>query len=199
MADTKYNERTPVRPVVDKPAKVREKGIARKLSDIFLSEHIDNVKKYIFSDVVIPAIKETIVSIVQNGVEMLFYGDSSIGKKTYKYSKDLGGTYVSYDGYSSGARNRAVEPRNSDRSWHTSRDVIFETRNQAADAKAELILRSKRYGSVSVAELCDMARVKPTYVEGDWGWFELEESDINIIGNNFRGYFLDMPKPIYIR
>ena len=197
MADVNYNERKPVTPVVDEPAKVRDKNIARRFSDIFLSEHVDNVKKYIVADVVIPAIKDTIVSIVQNGIEMLFYGDSTIGRKT-TCRKDIGGTYVSYDGYSTGLKNRAVEPRNSDRTWHTSRDVVFRTRTQAAEAKAELIMRSKQYGSVPVADLCRMGKVNSNWVEEEWGWYELEESDIRIIGNNIRGFILDMPKPVYL-
>lgn len=196
MADVNYNEKKQVESVVDQPAKVREKGLGGRLADIFLSENASKVKSYIVTDVIIPAIKDTIVNIVQNGVEMLFYGETTASPRG---KKSDGGTYVSYNGYyNSGSKSNTARSSDRDRSWHNSRDVLFASRGDAERAKAELIAIFRRYKTASVADLCHLADVESTYMEEKWGWYDLEDRDIHVRSVRGGYYMLELPKPMYL-
>ena len=140
MADVNYNEKKQVESVVDQPAKVREKGLGGRLADIFLSENASKVKSYIVSDVIIPAIKDTIVNIVQNGVEMLFYGETTASPRG---KKSDGGTYVSYNGYyNSGSKSNTARSSDRDRSWHNSRVICVERRCGTSKSRAHRNLQA---------------------------------------------------------
>lgn len=55
----------------------RKATIGERLAKTFLSEeNVDNVGDYLLNDVVIPAIKDTIVDFIQKGTDMLFYGET---------------------------------------------------------------------------------------------------------------------------
>ena len=62
-----------------------KKNNVRKLTDIFISEDVSNVKSYVFMDVLVPAIKKAISDIVTDGVDMILYGES--GRKGRKRSE----------------------------------------------------------------------------------------------------------------
>lgn len=196
MADVNYNEKKHVEQVVSEPAKLKEKGIGGMFADIFLSENIGKVKEYLVSDVVVPAIKETIVSIVQNGIEMLFYGSSGTYNRNTR--KNDGGTYVSYNGYyNKGLKSDRTDTSNRNRSRHSTRDVIFATRGDAERTKAELVEAFRKYKSATFADFCYAAKVDYTYMEEKWGWYELDDQDLRVIPVR-GGFVIDMPKPIYL-
>ena len=81
-----------VEKVISGTAKTKKNEV-RKFRDVFISEDISNVKSYILMDVLVPTIKNAIVDIVTDGVNMIF-GTGSGRKKT------SGLNYVSYRDYS---------------------------------------------------------------------------------------------------
>ena len=58
--------------VVQGKVKVKKKGEVRKFADVFVAEDAHNVKDYLITEVAIPAIKNTIIDLITNGVTMLF-------------------------------------------------------------------------------------------------------------------------------
>lgn len=195
MADVNYNEKKHVNQVVSEPASRRERGIGGTFADIFLSENIGKVKEYLVSDVVIPAIKETVVTIVQNGIEMLIFGTTGSSKTTRKSD---GGAYVSYNEYhSSSVKSNRTDTSNRNRSRHNSRDVLFKTRGDAERTKAELVEAFRKYKTATFADFCYAAKVDYTWMEEKWGWYELEDQDIQVVPVR-GGFVIDMPKPIYL-
>lgn len=186
----KYNEQKKVEKIISGEVKVKEKGFGRKLADIFLSEDAKNVKSYIVTTVVIPAIKDTIVDIVKNGVDMLFYGESRSS------NRKNGGTYVSYSNYyNPGTKNRQPEPRDSDRSRSNNREFIFRSKGEAVDVLDTLFDITKDYQAASVADLCSLVGVTPEWNDYKWGWYDLGGSTVKRVHG---GYILDLPKPMYL-
>lgn len=185
---TNYNEPKKVEKIVD--AKVKEKGLGSKLAETFLSEDITNVKKYLIRDVLIPAIKDMVVDVIKNGVDMLFYGDAKPSKKS------SGGSYVSYSSYyQPTSRSRSETSRNSDRTWNTSRDFIFDSRGDAEktlDTLTEIVIE---YKAASVADLCQLVGVTGEWTDNQWGWFDLSSASVKRVHG---GYMLDLPKPTHI-
>ena len=60
---------------------VKKRNDMRKLTDIFISEDAENVKSYIFMDVLVPAIKKAISDIVTDGIDMVLYGSTGRSRK----------------------------------------------------------------------------------------------------------------------
>ena len=53
-----------MRKVVQGKAVTRKPSLAKKFSDTFIAEDISDVKSYLFFDVLVPAVKDTIVNFV---------------------------------------------------------------------------------------------------------------------------------------
>ena len=67
--------------VVKGTVKTRKRNGVTKLKDVFVNEDTKNVKSYIFSDVLVPAIKKLLYDIVNDGASMLLFGNTSAGRK----------------------------------------------------------------------------------------------------------------------
>ena len=78
-----------VEKVISGTVKRKEQSLAKKFSDTFFEEDAESVKNYIFSDVIIPAIKETFRDVVMNTLEMFLFGQVK-GSNT----KRIGGTSI---------------------------------------------------------------------------------------------------------
>lgn len=78
--------------VISGSAKSKKKGGIQKLANIFIADDVDDVKSYIFEDIVVPAVKDIILDAVKAvlGVNNTYKGRSSTaGKISYrKYYDD---------------------------------------------------------------------------------------------------------------
>lgn len=189
--DDQKEERANIRKVGG--AKIR-KNPGRKFSDLFFEDDIETIKGYVLFDVVIPAIKNTIVDIVTNGVEMLFWGDSSPRKSSRRRREG----YTSYDSYygSTGsercrkASRRDEEDRQSARVDY--RDLIFGSRDEAEDVLQSMIENLAVYHQVTVAELFESAGVTGNgFTDNKWGWTNLDGVTTRRIRD---GYILELPQ-----
>ena len=63
-----------VKKVIKDQVIIKKKNEIQKLADVFLSEDVSNVKGYIFNDIIVPAIRDTLFDIVTKGAKMIFYG-----------------------------------------------------------------------------------------------------------------------------
>ena len=106
--------------VIEGDVKTRKLPLRTKLAHTFIADDVDDVKSYIFMEVLIPAVKNTISEMVTKAIDLIFWGDAG--------SKKIKGTYVSYNSYSSGKSNRAVAKKSAD-----FRDIIFDTRSEAEE------------------------------------------------------------------
>lgn len=188
----KYNEQKKVEKVVSEEVKTKRKGVGKRLADIFLSEDAANVKSYIFTDVVIPAVKDTIVDIVKSGIEMLFYGETRANKTT----KSGGGTYVSYSNYyNTSSRNRQIDTGDRNRNWRDSREFIFASRGDAEKVLIDLTAIIDDYQAASVADLCSLVGITGEWTDNKFGWVDLSGSKVRKV---YGGWIIDLPKPIYL-
>ena len=197
MADIVEYNNTPKKVEKVADGKLKEKSLASKFADVFLSDSLANVKEYILMDVVVPAIKNTIVDIIQNGAEMLFFGDTKASR-----IKKGGTTYgsISYIDYSKpGSRGRTETPRDRNRSRLDGRDVLFDERGEAEEALSDLFELVQDYKAASFADLLQLAGLgdaADTYgVANKYGWVDLSGVTVKATRG---GYFIDLPKPILL-
>lgn len=178
-----------VETVVDSSVKTKKKSEIHKLADVFISEDIKNVKSYVLMDIIVPAIKNAIIDVVTDGVNMIFTGNTR-NKKTGSSTN----TYVSYRDYASGRRipDRSVD---RDRNRFDYDELIFDTRADAEKVLDGMDGALDRYNNVTVADLYDMCNLTAPYTSGRYGWTNLRDAEIIRVRD---GYKIKLPRPTVI-
>lgn len=176
--------------VVQGNAKTKKKGEFAKIADVFSVEDSRSVGSYLFTDVLIPAVKKVISDIITTGINMWLYGDKDMPKNT--------SSKVSYRSYYE--RDRHDRPRAStsyDRQNSLDYDeILFDTRSDA-----ELVLDSMydvldQYGSVSIADMFDLAGVpNDNYTFNRYGWRNLTGAQAYRVRD---GYILKLPRAVVL-
>jgi hypothetical protein len=174
--------------VISSPAKTKKKTGLRKLADVFLAEDRENVKSYIFMDVIVPSIRNGIRDVVTNGIDMLLYGSAGKSKKnaTSKVS------YRSY--YEQNDREKRIVP--STKEGFDYDDIIFASRGDAESVLSALEDIIEQYGVASVGDLYDLADISTgNYMINKYGWTNLRSAQV-VRGRD--GYLLKLPKALPI-
>lgn len=172
----------------------RKRSGARRFADLFLAEDIGNVKEYIVFDLLIPAIKDMVVNMINNTTELLAYGRVKNGRNQTKAS-----TYISYNNYAGYSRPAQAPRQEPNRVGNALDDIIFESR-----AEAELVLDNLRecidqYGEVTVRDYLDAVGISgdkyTNYTQNNYGWTDLREAYIVRVRE---GFMIVMPRVIQI-
>ena len=173
-----------VEKVISCTAKIRKKSGMQRFADVFMPEDVGDIKSYIVTTVVIPAIKKAIM----DAMDMLLYGETGSSRKAGSASK------VSYRSfYDKGTDRRDSRPTRV--SGFDYDNIIFAGRGDAEaclDAMFEII---STYGTVSVADLYDLADMPPTnnYMLDRYGWADLSGSTTVRVRD---GYTLKLPRAV---
>lgn len=171
--------------------KVKKKGTGRRIMDSFIPEDVPDVKEYILFDRLIPAVKDTMVDLAVNTLEMLFYGKTS-GRR--RRSSGNGGGHFDYGGIS----KQKDSPRRAERRNTDFNDIIFDSYADADHVLDILMDWIERYGQVSVLDFYDASGVSThNYTDNNYGWTDLR--DTVIVRARGGGYILDLPTPRQLR
>ena len=186
---TNQNETTErkVQKVVSNKAKTR-KNDSRKLMNIFISEDAQNVKSYVFMDVLVPAIKKAISDIVTDGIDMILYGEAR-GKKSRSSNN------VSYRSFYDDKRDGRRGPDNHARTRFDYDDIVFSSRGETEAVREQMIEIIERYGFVTVADMYDMADLTAPYTGNKYGWTNVRSAEAVRVRD---GYILKLPKAMPI-
>ena len=171
----------------------------RKAKHRIFEQEGKELKNYIVNDVLIPSIKETISTMVSNGIDILLYGEARhVGQKR---SGILGGSkygnYVSYNSISSN-RNSSIVNRPSMASAANLRDslsldeFIFDTREDANKILNSMSDILSVYNVVTVTDLYDLCSLKSHYTYNNYGWNDLSTAGVTLTRD---GYLLNLPTP----
>lgn len=187
--EEKKKEEKKLTSVVSAGAKTKKKSEMAKLSDIFISEDIHNVKSYVFLDVLVPAIKKAISDIVTNGIDMILYGES--GRSDRKRS---GASKVSYGSYYRSDRDRDRRESVRARSGFDFDDIVFDNRGDAESVLTAMEDVIDQYGVVSVGDLYDLADVSTNnYAINKYGWTDLRSAEVVRTRD---GYMIKLPRAL---
>lgn len=173
-------------------------GHARKKSAIvsnIISEDANEVKNYVLSDVVFPAIKDIIYNAFTSTIEMFLFGEARGRRVGGGYSRGRGG----YSDYSRMYRRYEDERPRGERT-RASRsmgvvEAVVKTRADAVYVRDEMLHDVDDYEQVRVSEFYQLVGMDTDYMDEKWGWTDLRDNDILI--RPYRGEFLiSMPRPI---
>lgn len=186
-------ERTPKEKVISGTAKVKKKSELRKAASNFISEDARNIKSYLLGDIVVPWVKDLIVDIVTDGINLLIHGERSHGTH-----KKKNGVYIDYSGVSKkSSRDRRSSSRDDVkvRQRYSFDDIYLETRREAEDVLNMMEDHIEQYDDVSVADLYDFVGVTRDWTDNKYGWTNLRSADVLRTRD---GYLLKLPdaKPL---
>lgn len=175
--------------VVSGKVKVKEDKV-RKLTDIFISEDVGNVKSYIIYDVLIPTIKKTLYDIVVNSLDISLFG----GRGGKRSNADK----VSFRDYNSMSR-RDRDDRDRDRDRGSSRSggvhsydsIVFDTRGDAEVVLERMDELLETYEQVRVADLFELVGKTGDWTDNNYGWVNLRNADIVRV---YDGYKIKLPR-----
>lgn len=179
-----------VEKVISGEVKTRKLPLSKKFINTFLSDDVEDVKGYLFFDVLIPSIKETIWEMASKGLEMILFGGTSKSSSSHGINKKK--NYVSYDKASYINSTRRTTRRDSGvNDW---REIIFDTRGQAEEVLSNMADMVIDYGQVTVADLYDLAGVTKAgdFTAEKYGWVDVSTVKIRMVRGG--GYILDLPK-----
>ncbi len=185
------------------PVKAEEKNITpvahakgmrkkNKFVNSVIAEEAADVKNTIVGDVLIPALKKTIVDAVTNSIEMLIYGSTGNIKRS-------GTSKVSYRSYYDDDGKRWKDRVNDRRDYRSAGydydDLIFGTRGEAEMILDNMFEILDRYKVVTVADLYDLAGERGRYTDNKFGWTDISSASVVRIRD---GFVIKLPRALAI-
>lgn len=172
----------------------RKRGLGQKFKGAFINGSARDTADYIVTDVVIPAIRDTLFEAFEGGLHRLIYGDST---RTRRSTAPSAYSNVGRVDYSSISRPPAPAqaPRMLSRRARHQQDfgeIIIESRREAEEVLDQMYECLSRFGEVSVADLYIMTGIASSHVDHKWGWTSLQGAKLVRRGQRF---LLDLPEP----
>lgn len=192
--NARAQEEKKVEKVVTGPVSRSKKPLGRRFSETIFGGDGKGVLQYIFLDILVPAMKDTIVDVVSQGIERAVLGEARTGTRRTGGRTPGAGGYTSYNRYSTPSHaGRRDDPRDSPRRRreHELDDIILATRIEAGEVLARMDDLLKRYETVSVSDLYDLLGLEGSYVDEKWGWTNLDDADVRRVRD---GYLLILPE-----
>lgn len=194
MTEYPSNSITPQKkPEKRKP--VIKSGIIKRQEPLIYRIFGGNIREtgdYLLWDVLIPALKDTIIDMIQNGIEGLVHGDTSGGRSRRSRTKrhrDV--SYVSYGDMYDTPRKR-TKVRSSENRFS---EYIFISRADADEVLSTMLEIIDTYDAVSVYEFLELIGQVGEYTDNKYGWDNLARAKIARVRG---GFALVLPDPIVI-
>ena len=172
----------------------KKKSEVAKFKDVFISEDAASVGSYLFMDVLIPALKNTVEDLVTYGIRRLLRGDT--GTRRSGSSIDS----ISYRDYNKISKRDDVRYEDSSRTktGYNYDDVIVGSRTEAEEVLMRLDELIETYGQASVADLYDLVGITGKYTDNNYGWINIRNAEPVQVRD---GYLLRLPKvgPLRLR
>lgn len=184
--------KTPEKRVIDKvvsnTTKQKKKTEARKFIDVFIQEDLRSIGSYILTDVVVPAIKRTILDSVK-----AILGETGTSRSSTSATKI---SYRSF--YDKEADKKTPYNMAQTRAGFDYDEIVFESRGDAEavlDAMNDIV--NSQYGIVSVGDLYDLANITTdNYTVNNYGWTDIRGSKVVPTRD---GYMLKLPRALPLK
>lgn len=147
----------------------------------------------VIADAIVPTLKDALVSIVTNGINILIYGDSGNSSSSRPISSISYGR-TNYSRISTD-RKTGGRPNTQSRSRQNFDDLMFESRGEAQIVLDELRNVIQTYGVVTVLDAYDLCGQDAPYTSEKYGWMNLDNAYIE---RNRQGYVIRFPRAVPI-
>lgn len=175
-----------------------KKPLKKRFAETFLSEDVGDVKDWLFKDVIIPGIMNSIL----DGLSMMFFGETYSRKdRPRRRERSERTDYRSrYRGSSDDRRDLERRRRRRDDEYDSDdrvdfRNIVLRNREDAENVVEEMRERIRKYESASIADLLDLIDVAGRYTDNNWGWDDERDIGIRRISS---GFLIDVAEPKYL-
>ena len=167
-------------------------SLAKKFSETFIADDISNIGNYLLFDVLVPALKDTIVNFVTNGINAVIYGDTR--PRQSRFNQPYGNrSYTSYSSYSRpNTRPEGSFSRRSEIRYSQEKEPIVESRYDADLVLEELNNCICEYDQATVGDLYDLLGFDSDHTDYKWGWSDLSGATVRKVPG---GWLIDLPRP----
>lgn len=174
-----------VEKVVSGNVKQKKKSGLAKFAGSMVQEDAHNVFSYIFSEVLIPALKKFIQDAVTNGLDMMLYGESGKSKKGLA-------SRVSYNSiYDTGKPVR----RERYSSGYDFDEIVIDNRGEAEEVLSCLDEIIDQYGVARVLDFYELVGVSGNHTDQKYGWSDLKGASVARV---LDGYVIKLPRALPI-
>lgn len=177
----------------------RYKNPLKRFLDIFSMTDTEEVKNYVFYEVLIPAIKDGIYNVIDSSIRMKFFGDYSGGRRLAKSNMNVLDSRFNYTSYANSPRKDPPKPKQEqNRSVFAYEDEAFAMKSDALFVLDTLLEAADQYGIVTVANLYDALGKTATEMDWSYGWSKEDLAKAKVVGDPSHGFYIDFvrPKPI---
>lgn len=179
-------ERPKVEPVAS-GAKIKKKSEFRKFAQNFIADDAERVEGYLFRDVLVPIVKNTIQQLITKGTDYVLYGESGSGTKSSSVPK------VSYGSYYNGSPQSTSTSTPSKQNTVQFDDIILKTRPEAEEVRKMLYELLDRYDKVTVADYYDLCQITAPFTANRYGWKDIGNCPVVRCRE---GFMLSLPRAI---
>jgi hypothetical protein len=175
----------------------RKRGLGRQFREAFIGGNAKTAAEYMVTDVVVPAVRDTLAEALQSGIEKLIYGDTRPrrGSAPSSYSNIPHVNYQRISGGGPPTSRTSSSPTLSrrSRSRQDFDELIIPSRQEANEVLDRMFDILSRYGSVPVADLYELTGLTSSHTDYKWGWTDLRGAKATKLRSG--GYLLDLPDP----
>lgn len=193
---TKTPARVDKQPIVSGAVNKRKKTMFERFKTIFTGDEAVDVKSYLVSDILIPALKDTLYDLGQGALDSLIYRTTGAAPSHRSRNGAPQAKMTSYGSMFSGASRRpaaAVRPAQINRrAAHDFGDITFADRRDAEMVLNELHTSIQAYGHATVMDFYQLTGLETTFIDNDYGWYDLTGSSVRHRGGS---YTLVLPPP----
>lgn len=195
-------ERQKVESVIDGEAGKKKPSKTKKVKEALIGD-AEEVKSYLLWDVLIPAVKDTMVDLIKAFAEGIFHSAGS-GSRNQYVQRNGQRSYVSYSSYGDGRRNsryryydgpgerpRAQGSYNS-RAALDFDEVLYKKRSDAEKVMNAMARKTVECGMVSVADMYEYSKLDSAYTDIEYGWYEIDGAYVDRVRD---GYVIRLPRP----
>lgn len=185
-------EQKKVEKIVAGKVTAKPKTGAAKFFETFLAEDIHKVKDYVYKDIIMPTIKDTIWTIISRGSERLIFGEAGHSPKNSKLP------FINYNGLFKSNTPAQVPAVNSSTTQYSVDNIILEDRGDAEKVLVAMNGHIAEFGEVSISTLYEfIGEPIGDFMSTRWGWRSLNTAGIMRTSNG--GYKLDLPRPVSLK
>lgn len=179
-------------------ARIGKAPLGVRLKETFVGGDVEEVRSYVFFEVVVPAIKSMLFDTVVASADQMLFGNGPRSGTLKAAANTIAGR-IDYNKTSTQrSKGGRVEQRptitSRDRSQHNFDSVILETRGEAAGLLEEMERVISDYGWVSVSDFYEMVDITGEFTDEKWGWHSVDGA---VVRPARGGYTVVLPKPVF--
>lgn len=172
----------------------KKSGTGKILSNEFVKEEPSYVRDYILGEVVLPAVKNLIADIINNGVSMFLFGETRAPRRGDNRDR---GRYSQRDRcYQRDEYDEPRERRYRNRMRYDDfSHIVLTSRSDAVTVLNDMRDYIEDYGSVTVSNLYELVGEDSQAIDNSYGWTNLDRAYIDSVRG---GYIIEFPKAKYL-